>query len=689
MSSRSAIQGRSVPALLTDGISENETKKKSQAGTDISEEVKLYAAWLDAEALRNNDLSDREETFEYVENALKNVKLGNAEAQPFAPFRQELSALRTLTSSQARFLGAVGLVCALGLLLFSSQTLEIMIALATVFYLSDMLVNFVLCVATLGKSAEQHIDDEVIHALADADWPRYTILCPVYHEASVVPQFVEAMKALDYPVDKLQILFLTEEDDAQTRDAIEQQDLPRHFKIVTVPAGEPRTKPRACNFGLLLAKGDYVVIYDAEDIPEPLQLKKAVLKFAHHGPDLACVQAKLNFYNTNQNLLTRWFTAEYSTWFDLILPGLQRAGLSLPLGGTSNHIRTEVLGQLGGWDAFNVTEDCDLGLRMVRHHLKTAVVDSTTYEEATSEVKNWMRQRSRWVKGYMQTYLVHMRHPQRFLQRKNLREFLSLQLVVGGKTAVLFVNPLMWALLLIYVLLRSVVGPAYHELFPHPVLYMGVLCLIFGNFFYLYIHLMGCFKRGQYSLIKWTLLMPIYWALSSAASFIALYQLIFIPHYWAKTRHGLHLNTSDVSSHVEVFEELEVDKLVEELQQSVQARPLVLPKAFALDDETEERPIVNRSGQRSGTATLETAASALDEDTVERPGSTTPQTLTLPLPGPSEHAVNWAVLASTVRAEDTLPLPAFHLTYLISLLLSKSSRTAWPTCVRSFSQCGG
>ncbi len=322
-----------------------------------------------------------------------------------------------------------------------------------------------------------------MHALQDAEWPPYTILCPLYREAQVVPQFVKAMKALDYPLDKLQIMFLTEEDDGDTRAAIKAMRLPPHFKIVTVPDGSPRTKPRACNYGLIEATGTYVVIYDAEDVPDPLQLKKTVLTFANYGPDLACVQAKLNFYNPEQNLLTRWFTAEYSLWFDLILPGLQWAKLAIPLGGTSNHFPTQTLRALGGWDAFNVTEDCDLGLRLAWFRLKTVVLNSTTYEEANSRVKNWIRQRSRWIKGYMQTYLVHMREPSHYIRNMRLREFLSLQLVIGGKAAVLFINPLMWLLLAVSLIFRQSASQFYSVLFPPPVLFISAVCLVLGNLF--------------------------------------------------------------------------------------------------------------------------------------------------------------------------------------------------------------
>jgi cellulose synthase/poly-beta-1,6-N-acetylglucosamine synthase-like glycosyltransferase len=346
--------------------------------------------------------------------------------------------------------------CWLGLLFFGIKLVIAFIAIITFLYFGSLFLDFLLAMRTLNQATDEQIDDAVVHALADVEWPQYTILCPLYREVEVVPQFVQAMQALDYPADKLQILFLTEEDDVETRKAIAARHLPQHFSIVTVPAGQPRTKPRACNFGLLQATGDYVVIYDAEDIPDPLQLKKAVLTFANHDADLACVQAKLNYYNTKQNLLTRWFTVEYCLWFDLMLPGMQQMKLPLPLGGTSNHFRMEMLRKVGAWDPFNVTEDCDLGLRLARSGLKTIVLDSTTYEEANSQVKNWIRQRSRWIKGYLLTYLVYMRQLLRYLRQGRLREFLSLQLVIGGKTAVLFVNPLVWALLVVYILFRPI-----------------------------------------------------------------------------------------------------------------------------------------------------------------------------------------------------------------------------------------
>ena len=446
----------------------------------IQERVKYYADWL-AKHARCDELNDNsKEINDYVQEATKIVKVREKEVAIFAPFRPKLSALQTFTTGQVVALCVIGLLWITGLLVFRLEMLTVVIAVITVMYSLNLILNVSMAARSFRDSPEEHIGDDIVHALNNAEWPMYTVLCPLYREAQVVPQFVKAMQALDYPPENLQILFLTEEDDAETRNAIRALCLPPQFEIIVVPDGKPRTKPRACNYGLMLAKGPYVVIYDAEDIPDPLQLKKAVLTFASHGTDVVCVQAKLNFYNIRQNLLTRWFTAEYSAWFDLILPGLQLAKFSLPLGGTSNHFRTSALRALGAWDAYNVTEDCDLGLRLKRYRMNTVILDSTTLEEANSQLKNWLRQRSRWIKGYMQTYLVHMRRPLEYLQRGRLYNLFSFQVVIGSATGVMFINPLMWVLLGLYIAIGPSVVNVYHFLFPGPVLYLGAFCLIFA-----------------------------------------------------------------------------------------------------------------------------------------------------------------------------------------------------------------
>jgi cellulose synthase/poly-beta-1,6-N-acetylglucosamine synthase-like glycosyltransferase len=512
--------------------SSHSTDSRSQA------QMMHYMQWLASNA---QPLHSPAKIQAYRNVALSTRRVGKREVRTFAPFQERLSAFQVITRNQILFLLLLVVGWEIGLFFLHTTMLAITLGVITFIYVIGFFISSLLATLALRGGSGEEIDDNMIVQLDQqgVEWPSYTILCPLFKEVAVVPQFVAGIKALNYPADKLQVLFLTEEIDQETRAALLAMDLPPGFTVLTVPQGSPQTKPRACNFGLLQATGQFIVIFDAEDKPEPNQLKKAVLTFANYGADLACVQAKLNFYNTDQNWLTRLFTAEYSLWFDIMLPGLQRSGLSLPLGGTSNHFRTDALRAVGGWDPFNVTEDCDAGLRLSQYQLTTAVLNSTTYEEATSKLKGWLFQRSRWNKGYMQTYLVHMRHPIQTLKSGRLRKFLSLQLIVGAWTAVLLVNPFMWLLSLLYIFFQPI--GFYHQLFPTPVFYMGMLCFVFGNFFYVYLHMLGCLRRKQYALIKWVLLLPIYWVMMSASAYIAFYQLIVKPHHWEKTQHGNHL----------------------------------------------------------------------------------------------------------------------------------------------------
>lgn len=308
-----------------------------------------------------------------------------------------------------------------------------------------------------------------------------------------------------------------------------------------MPHSFPKTKPKACNYGLTKATGEYTVIYDAEDIPDTQQLKKAVLAFRQSDPKIICIQAKLNFYNPHQNLLTRVFTAEYSLWFDLVLTGLQSIHAPIPLGGTSNHFRTNDLAKLKGWDSFNVTEDADLGMRLVKHGYRTAVIQSLTLEEANSSLKNWFGQRTRWIKGYIQTYLLHMRDPRGFIQTWREPHFLTFQLIIGGKVMSMFINPLMWIITVCYFVFRPQIGSFVDSFFPAPVLYMGIFSLLLGNFLYVYYYMVGCVKHGHDELVKYIWLVPFYWLAMSAAAWIAVYQFMVNPHHWSKTKHGLHL----------------------------------------------------------------------------------------------------------------------------------------------------
>ncbi len=458
----------------------------------------------------------------------------------------EESALYTFSVEQKMAMIAAALVAALAFAVSWHWALVVLFALVTAAYAVDLGFGFYLMYKSLRANAEIAVSPRELAALTDAELPSYTVFCPLYKEWQVVPQFVEAMERLDYPKGKLQVLFLLEEDDRETVEKISSRQLPKNFEIVVTPNSKPKTKPKAMNWGLRFATGEIITIYDAEDKPEPDQLKKAVVAFRRSPKNTVCVQAKLNFYNPNQNLLTKLFTAEYSLWFDVVLPGLQSVGAPIPLGGTSNHFLSSAIRELNGWDAFNVTEDCDLGLRLSKRGYQTAIVDSTTYEEANSGYLNWYRQRSRWIKGYIQSYLVHMRRPQDFTgAEQGYFKLFAFQVAIGGKVISMFVNPFLWLVTFAYFAFRSVAAPIIEPLFPSPVLYTGVACLVFGNFLYLYYYIIGTVRRDLGGLTKYAAVVPFYWLAMSAAAWQGLYEVFVKPHYWAKTQHGLHLKPAE------------------------------------------------------------------------------------------------------------------------------------------------
>jgi len=433
--------------------------------------------------------------------------------------------------------GVVALVIIIAGLVFALvPTLIAINAVFITFYILQSVYKFYLVSRSLGRRAEVPVTPEDIAALRDEALPTYTILIPLYREAAVLPKLVAGLCELDYPPEKLEIQLLLEENDSSTISAVDGMDLPPQFRKVVVPDSYPKTKPKACNYGLALATSELLVIYDAEDVPERDQLKKAACAFSRTAANVACLQAKLNYFNQRQNLLARWFTAEYSVWFDLFLPGLTSSGAPIPLGGTSNHFRVGPLKELGGWDPFNVTEDCDLGVRMHKHGYRTLMIDSTTWEEACSHFWTWIRQRSRWVKGYIQTYLVHMRSPLRLVRQLGPAGWFSFQMTVGGSIVCFLLNPVYWLLTCLWAATQADIIRA---LFPTPIYVAGVFCMLVGNFVFVYLNVAGCLNRRYYDLVKYAVITPLYWLMMSWAAYKAAAQLIVNPHYWEKTTHGL------------------------------------------------------------------------------------------------------------------------------------------------------
>jgi cellulose synthase/poly-beta-1,6-N-acetylglucosamine synthase-like glycosyltransferase len=455
----------------------------------------------------------------------------------------EMSARTPVVAGQKVFLTALLILIAALFLWKPWGMARAIVAFCTVFYVLASAYKFLLVRLSVSRASETSISETDIAKIGRGDMPVYSILVPMYHEPESAANLVKAIEALDYPAAKKDVQLLLEEDDAATRDAVAAVELPSGFRVTIVPETFPRTKPKACNIGLDGAKGKYLVIYDAEDRPEPDQLKKAVAAFSHADASVMCLQSKLNFYNPRQNLLARWFTAEYSAWFDMSLPGLCALGAVIPLGGTSNHFVTDKLRELRGWDAFNVTEDCDLGVRIYRAGYKSCMLDTTTWEEACCSLKFWTRQRTRWLKGYIQTYLVHMRNPGRLVRELGVANFLHFQILVGGIIFTFLVNPVFWLMALLWFLVPRM--EILSVLFPGLVFAMGAICLFIGNFAFAYIGAVGCYRREYFDLVKYAFLAPVYWLLMSYSGWRALIQFFANPFHWEKTRHGLSKQTTD------------------------------------------------------------------------------------------------------------------------------------------------
>lgn len=404
-------------------------------------------------------------------------------------------------------------------------------------YLAATLDRNYLLFTGLRASAMVRVTREEALALSDDELPVYTVLLPVYDEPSIVTNLLNGVGKLDYPRDKLEVLLLVEEDDVATQAALIGAEL-ESVRLVLVPHSLPKTKPKACNYGMSLPdlRGEMVTIYDAEDIPDPLQLRRAVAAFRRLPDEIGCLQARLGYFNERQNLLTRWFSLEYDQWFGVILPAVEKAGCVVPLGGTSNHMSTRIWREVGGWDEFNVTEDADLGVRLARHGYRTLILDSITLEEANSDVVNWIRQRSRWYKGYLQTMLVHLRDPTGLRREIGTKAILRLLNMTGGVPVTAVCNLVFWFTMLVWVLGRP---PVIAMVFPPMTYYVCLALFLIGAPLSVYSGLIVTKELGKPHLGAAALLTPLYWLLQAVAAVKAIYQLVFRPHFWEKTVHGL------------------------------------------------------------------------------------------------------------------------------------------------------
>jgi cellulose synthase/poly-beta-1,6-N-acetylglucosamine synthase-like glycosyltransferase len=451
---------------------------------------------------------------------------------------RHLVADRVLLKPQIYGLAGCAILLLLAGMFFPASSWYALLVGCNLFYLTTL--AFKLQLYLQGNAEAQEIAkqakalDEAVLALEDATLPVYTILVPVYREGfGVLTRLVGHLHALQYPRERLDIKLICEADDYDTIAALKACKPPETMEIILVPPSHPRTKPKACNVALQQIRGEYVVIFDAEDAPEPMQLKRAVALFRQLPTEVVCLQAPLNYYNRDENLLTRLFAIEYSTLFRLMLPALQRMRLPIPLGGTSNHVKASCLLEAGGWDAFNVTEDADLGMRFAYLGYRTQMLPSITLEEAPIRLKPWLLQRTRWIKGYIQTWLVYMRDPHELKIRLNHRGYYGFLLFIGAPALTFLLAPLFWATFII-----SLMGWLPQPLSPW---LLGLCSVSFVSG--ILSHLL--FARSSIHLEKWEnmqlaqLTYPFYWLLHSLAAARALWQLFTQPHYWDKTVHGV------------------------------------------------------------------------------------------------------------------------------------------------------
>jgi cellulose synthase/poly-beta-1,6-N-acetylglucosamine synthase-like glycosyltransferase len=437
-----------------------------------------------------------------------------------------LSARSGLTSGQAGLLGLVAVLAGV----LAAANVEVLSMMAS----AALWILFLASIGVRALASVANPDEKQPRMLSDAELPTYTIVAAMYREENVVRQLVGAFDALDYPKSKLDIKLVVERRDRETLARLLSLNLPARYEVVVAPPGEPSTKPRALNLALAEARGEFLVVYDAEDIPAPGQLRLAASRFAA-ARDVDCLQARLTVRNADDSWLSRLFALEYAALFDLINPGLCAFGLPIALGGTSNHFRVSALVDVGGWDEWNVAEDADLGVRFARYGYKVGTLDSDTSEEAPNEFRNWLRQRVRWQKGWMQTCIVHSRHLVRFVRDLGALKAFTAAILIFGAVA----SALLWPAFAVSTLWRAVgSGQAQLSRWREAADVLVYLLACAGVWSIVVPAIVATSQRRLNVGVGAFALLPVYYALVSLAAWMAIVDLIVRPHFWAKTEHG-------------------------------------------------------------------------------------------------------------------------------------------------------
>lgn len=439
---------------------------------------------------------------------------------------------RNWNARRALFGTVFTLIC-LGILAYFAPV-AVLLTFTTIAVVLMLLTSILkLCAALIGRPVP-HPDRK---DLAKGRLPVITLLIPLHHERAIAEHLLTRLEAMDYPRELLDVCLVLEASDTTTREAIGRAKLLTWMRTVMVPAGTIKTKPRALNYALDTARGSIIGVYDAEDAPAVDQLRIVASHFARAGPEVACLQGVLDYYNSATNWLTRCFTIEYASWFRVVLPGFARMGLVVPLGGTTLFFRRNVLEELGGWDAHNVTEDADLGVRLARRGYRTEFIPSVTEEEANGRAWPWVKQRSRWLKGYAITWGVHMRRPRALLRDLGLWRFFGVQLLFLGTLSQFLLAPLIWSLM--------IVPFGWSHPLDSALPYWAMISLaglfVATEIIHLGIAALAVSRANKRWLIKWAITMQAYFPLAVIATYRGLLELTWKPFFWDKTAHGVLL----------------------------------------------------------------------------------------------------------------------------------------------------
>ncbi len=422
------------------------------------------------------------------------------------------------------------------MILAPATTFQALCALAFVALCLNTGLKLTAALATLSVFRRRELLFRSTRAAPDrSELPTISLLVPLFREASIAPSLIRRLSRLNYPRDLLDICLVVEADDLRIRKLLRITKLPGYMRTVTVPGGGLKTKPRALNFALDFCRGSIIGIYDAEDAPDPDQLHKVAARFHQLGPETACLQGILDFYNARTNWLSRCFSVEYASWFRVILPGLERLGLVVPLGGTTVFLRREALEEIGGWDSHNVTEDADLGVRLARRGYRTELIRTVTEEEANCRAWPWVRQRSRWLKGYMITWAVHMRRPLRLLRDLGLWRFLGFQVLFVGTILQFLLAPVLWTFWALPLGLHHPFASALTQF----QLYAMTGAFLVAEFVTLGVSVYATAGPRHRWLWKWVPTLHLYFPLATVACLKGLWELAARPFYWDKTEHGV------------------------------------------------------------------------------------------------------------------------------------------------------